>query len=370
MSLRRVVHLVEDLGMGGLERIVQTLARNADRRRFEVEVVCARGGGALAPEIEAAGTRVRILGLRSYYPGEILKAARSLRRMRPEVVHSHGHFAGVVARAASVMAGIPVVIHHLHTLDGSLRERHLLVERWLARSTSRILCCSRAVEQDAVDRMHLPRERLLTIHNGIDPPPAAGRDEARIRLDRPDPPVLGCVGSLSPHKGQTTLLRACARLAAGDGPRSIVLVGEGSERSRLETLSLELGLGPRVTFLGQRSDARSLLPAFDLVVVPSIEREGLGLVALEAMDAGVPVVASRLGGLPEAVDEGRTGFLVPPGDAAALAEAILRVLRLPDRGRSLGEAARWRVEAEFRAATMARRVETVYEEALDERRAA
>jgi glycosyltransferase involved in cell wall biosynthesis len=370
VSLRRVTHVVEDLGLGGLERIVQSLVRNVDRRRFEVEVVCARRGGALVQEIDAMGTRVRVLGLRSYYPREILKAARGLRLTRPQVIHSHGHFAGVVARAAAVLAGVPALVHHLHTLDDTLRERHLILERWLARSTSRILCCSRAVERYAHDRMRLPPERLLTIHNGIDPPPASGRDEARARLDRPAPPVLGCVGGLSPHKGQAVLLRACALLSGGDGPRSIVLVGEGTERGRLEALSRELGLRERVAFLGERADARSLLPAFDLVVVPSVVREGLGLAALEAMDAGVPVVASSLGGLPEVVDEGRTGFLVPPGDPGALAQAILRVLRLPDRGSSLGEAARWRVEAEFRAAAMAKRVEAVYQEALHERRAA
>ena len=129
-------------------------------------------------------------------------------------------------------------------------------------------------------------------------------------------------------------------------------------------------MASRVVFLGARPDVRRLLPAFDLVVVPSVEREGLGLAALEAMDAGRPVVATRVGGLPEAIEDGRTGLLVPPRDAAALGGAIRSVLARPDAGRSFGEAGRLRVAALFRAREMARRVESVYEEALGERRAA
>ncbi len=370
MRRARIVHLVEALGLGGLERIVQGLARHADRRRFEVEVICASRSGALADEIQAAGTPVRTLGIASYFPADVLRAARSLRRAAPDVVHSHGHFAGVVGRAASVCAGVPAVVHHLHTIDTTLRPRHLRLERWLARATDRILCCSRAVERHAADVIRLPKRLLLTIHNGIDPAPATGREAALDLLGRPAPPLVGCLGSLAPHKGQGVLLRACALLPPGLAPGTIVLIGEGPERQSLARIADEQRIGDRVLFLGARSDARTLLPGLDLVVVPSLDREGLGLAALEAMDAACPVVASRVGGLAEVVDDGRTGFLVPPDDPVALATAIRRVLERPDRGRGLGEAGRWRVEAEFRAATMARRVEEVYEEALHARRAA
>ncbi len=373
MSALRIAHLVEGLEIGGLERVVQTLVRHADRRRYQVEVIALSRGGPLAGEIEAGGTPVRILGLHSYYPADILRAARALRSpCTPHLVHSHGYFAGALGRAAAVWAGIPATIHHLHTLDTSLRVHHRHFERLLARVTNRIVCCSRAVETFAAEVHGLPRALLVTIPNGIDPAPVMERDAARELLgDEPSAaPVIGCIGGLNPHKGQDVLLRACARLGPSFVPGTVVFIGDGPERPRLERLVESLGLSGKVRFLGRRSDVRRLLPAFDLVVVPSVAREGLGLAALEAMDAARPVIASRVGGLAEVIEDGRTGVLVPPGDPAALAGAILSILDRPDRGRALGEAARWRVESEFRATRMTRRVEAIYEEALHERRAA
>jgi glycosyltransferase involved in cell wall biosynthesis len=183
-------------------------------------------------------------------------------------------------------------------------------------------------------------------------------------------PIVGCVGGLSRHKGQLILMHAAGQLSGGPPSPTLVLVGEGPERPRLESEAVTLQGRVRVVFAGERPDARALLPAFDLLVAPSIEREGFGLAALEGMDAGLPVIASRLGGLPEAVEDGRTGLLVPPGDVRALSLAIGRLLASPAERRALGAAGKRRVESRFRAASMTRRVESVYEEVLSERRAA
>jgi glycosyltransferase involved in cell wall biosynthesis len=370
MSAVGVVHLVEALGVGGLERVVQSLSRHADPRRYRVEVVCAARGGPLAEEIEEAGTPVRLLGAGSYYPRDILRLARLLKGLAPHVVHSHGHFAGVLGRAAAWWAGVPVLIHHLHTTDTTLRDRHRRLERLLARVTRRVVCCSRAVERHALLDLGLDKGLTITVLNGIDPAPMAGAEEAHRLLGRPARPIVGCVGGLSRHKGQEHLVRAFAALPERLRSGTLALVGDGPGRAHLEEMVAALGLRGRVLFLGERRDARRLLPAFDVVAVPSVCREGLGLAALEAMDAARPVVATRVGGLPEVVEEGRTGLLVDPASPAALAAGLRDVLERPDLGRSLGEAGRRRVEAHFRAATMARRVESIYEEALHARRAA
>jgi glycosyltransferase involved in cell wall biosynthesis len=368
----RVVHLVEDLGLGGLERVVQSLARRADARRYSVEVLCATRGGPLRAALEAEQIRVTVAGAPGYYPSGVLQIARILQERQADVLHSHGHVAGVVGRLASFWCRVPVVVHHLHTLDTTLRPRHRRLERLLALSafTSRIICCSGAVARHATRDLGLPERLITTIHNGIDPPPPGGREQALRTLGHPTPPLLGCVGSLQPHKGQRVLIEALGRLPAEIGPVTVVLVGEGPDRSCLEAQARRLGDRHRVLFVGATLEARALLPAFDLVVMPSVGREGLGLVALEAMDAARPVVASDLDGLPEAVVSGETGLLVPPGNAALLAGAIGDILSRPDRGAALGAAGRRRVEAEFRAETMAARVEAVYEEAFRERRAA
>ena len=144
-SRPKVVHLVEALGLGGIERLVQSLARHAEAAR--VEVICATRGGPVAAEIEAQGTAVRSLGLGSYYPWAVRSTARALRRAGADLVHSHGHFAGVLGRAAAWWAGVPAAVHHLHTIDTTLGARHRSLERFLARGTSRVICCSAALRR-------------------------------------------------------------------------------------------------------------------------------------------------------------------------------------------------------------------------------
>ncbi|MFQ5876159.1 MAG: glycosyltransferase [Acidobacteriota bacterium] len=369
MRALRVVHLVESLDLGGIERIVVNLVRRAGAA-VRVEVVCAARGGELLDEIEASGVRTRVLGLASYYPGAILRTALALRALRPDLVHSHGHFAGVLGRAAAWCGRAPRVIHHVHTIDTTLAPRHLRLERALARLTSMAVCCSRAVEEHARADLGLPGSRTLTVPNGIEPPPPVGAEQARALLDHPRGPVIGCVGSLAPHKGQATLLQALSLLPSDLGPGTLVLVGDGEERRRLAALAGRCARSWGVRFLGRRGDARRLLPALDLAVVPSLGREGFSLSAVEAMDASIPVVASRIGGLPEVVEDGRTGLLVAPGDPEALAWGMATVLRRPDRGRAFGLAGRARVERLFRAEAMARRIASLYEEVLGDGRAA
>jgi glycosyltransferase involved in cell wall biosynthesis len=370
MSAPRVAHLVEALGLGGLERVVQSLAGHARARGLGVDILCAVRGGPVADEIEAAGTPVRVLGVTGYRPRDILKVARVFEELRPDVVHSHGHFAGVLGRVAAWWAGVPIAVHHLHTTDSTLRGRHRRLERFLARLSHRVICCSRAVADHAHRDLGIPETVLLVVPNGIDPPPAVGRGEALERLGRPAQPIIGCVGSLTPHKGQAVLLRAVQQLSHDRPLPTVVLVGDGPERASLESLATQGTGAVNVLFLGERRDARSLLPAFDILAVPSIGREGFGLSALEAMDAGVPVIASRLGGLPEVVDDGRTGVLVPPGEPAALAAALASLLEHPERQRTLGAEGKRRVSERFRAARQAEQIENLYEEAIHARRAA
>jgi glycosyltransferase involved in cell wall biosynthesis len=364
MKRIRVVHVVEALGLGGLERMVALLARGA-APRFAVEVIALAGGGRVADEMEADGTLVRRLALPNYYPGSVLRAARALVTARPDVVHTHGHFAGVAGRLAARLVGLPVIVHHLHTHDTTLARRHRRLERLLGRLSRRVICCSEAVAAHARGDLGLPERLLEVVRNGIEAAPEATRDEALRRLGQPSPPLIGCVGALAPHKGHAILLHAFAALPEAAGRGTLLLAGDGAERPRLETLAGDLGIASRTLFLGERADIRALLPALDLLVAPSIGREGLGVAVLEGMDAGLPIVAARVGGLPEIVADGRTGLLVAEGDSGAFAAAIAALLLDPGWARALGAAGRARVEAEFRAAAMVRRIESIYEVALD-----
>lgn len=370
MSRVRVLHVVEALGLGGLEQVVLSLARHASAE-FTAEVLALSGGGPIEAALQAAGVRVRRLALRDYYPGSVLRAARAVRAAGPDVIHTHGHFAGVAGRLAARLAGVRTLVHHLHTCDASLRPRHRRLERLLARATRRIVCCSEAVARHARADLGAPEEIAVVVRNGIDPAPAVSREEALRLLPSGLPaPIVGCVGGLAPHKGQAVLLDAWAALPPSLRRGTLLFAGDGAERQALEAQAERLGLAPSVRFLGLRADVRSFLPAIDLLVAPSIGREGLGVAVLEAMDAGRPVIASRTGGLPEAIEEGTTGLLVPERDPQALAAAMAVLLADETRRTTLGAAGRVRVEREFRAAPMTRRIEAVYAAALEEKRAA
>lgn len=362
-----MVHVVEALEMGGLERVVETLARLASPR-FPSAVLALARDGQIAETLRRSGVPVRCLNLRDYYPGSVVRVARALRASGADLAHTHGHFAGVAGRLAARLLGLPTVLHHLHTTDPTLRRRHIRLERLLGRGTHRVLCCSSAVAEHATRVLQLPAARLEVVWNGIEAAPIVEAATARRRIGDPPPPLVGCVGSLTRHKGQAVLLRAFASLPAPLRRGTLVLVGEGDERRTLEALAAELGMSDRVLLTGARADVRGLLPGFDLLVAPSIDREGLGVAVLEGMDAGLPVVASRIGGLPEAIEENVTGLLVPAGDVDALRDAMAAILEDPARGEALGTSGRARVAAHFRAADMIRRIESIYEVALEETR--
>jgi len=355
---RRVVHLVESLGRGGLERVVELLATGFEPERWDVRVLTLCGDGAVAERLRDRGVEVGRAHCRpALRPGAVRRLARQLAALEADVVHGHGYLAGALARLAGWRAGAACRVSHRHTTDEGERLRHRFVERALSR-LGRTVCCSEAVRSRMVLEVGSDPLRTEVVYNGV---PLA------VPVPRPpgQPPTLLTVASLRGLKGHRVLLEACARLAAREVRFRVQLAGDGPEREYLERITAALGLSGTVRFLGERDDVPALMARADVFVLPTTGREGLGISALEAMAAGLPVVASRVGGLPEIVSNGRTGCLVPPGDAAALEGAIHDLLSNPDRARSLGQEGRRRVERDFSARAMVRNVETVYRRDLE-----
>jgi glycosyltransferase involved in cell wall biosynthesis len=278
---------------------------------------------------------------------------RALRRLRPDVLHHnlrHPYACQYALAAGLATRGVRVVaVEHrpVPAADG--------LQRLLKRLTSRRLAAHVAVSDSSareVERLAgLPDGSVRTIHNGLAPVAPSPR--------RGDGTLLGAAGRFVPQKGFDVLLRALAELPQA----SLLLVGDGPERPRLERLVAELGLGDRVERAGWRPDAARLLATVDAVVVPS-RAEPFGLVALEAMGAGVPVVASDVDGLAEVVTDGETGLLVPPDDPRGLAEAIARVLVDRDLGRSLGDRGREAAATRFSRERMTGAFEELYRAVL------
>ncbi|MEW6428720.1 MAG: glycosyltransferase [Thermodesulfobacteriota bacterium] len=345
MEKLRVLQLTERLDVGGLEQVIATIATGLDRNRYDSGVWALAGGGAMADRIRERGCPVRILRCDTYHGVRpILALARQLRQAAPHIVHTHGYFAGTAGRIAAKIAGVPVLVHHVHSTNSQYRRRNLLMERGLGRITAAVLCCSAAVAAFVREREGIAAARTQVLPNGIAPPPAPVAQEeflADFGLAADDQ-VVFCVASLQPHKGQAALLRATAAVAGRHPRLRLVLIGAGPLDGDLQRLARQLGLGGRVVFAGLRTDVRRLLPHGCCLVLPSTVREGMGIAVIEAMAAGLAAIGSRLGGIPEVIEENGSGLLCEPGDVPGLAAALDRLLgdgrlrrRFGDRGREL-----------------------------------
>ena len=360
----KVVHLVIGGDVAGGQLVALQLAR-ALRERGHEAVFVSPGPGEFLALAEGEGFRTRVLPLGGALDVRALTRLRAfLRAERADVLHTHAHFSlNVLGRVAGRLAGARVVAHmhiaNVFRAGGVGRRAQVALDNATARLCSRIVAVSEATRDSLVEQGY-PAGRVVVVHNGIAPaePVAPRRPEGA-----PDgSPLLLHVGRLAPVKGQRELIEALARLRRTDA--LAVLAGKdlergGSYQRELEALAAELGVPERVVFAGYRDDVPALLAAADVFVLPSFA-EGLPLTVLEAMAAARPVVASRAGGTPEAVVDGETGMLVPPGDVRALADALDELLADPERARRLGEAGKRRVEERFSAAAMTDRALAVY----------
>jgi glycosyltransferase involved in cell wall biosynthesis len=366
---RHVAHMIGSLHTGGAERALINVLLAADRKDFRYTVICLGYRGELAPVLEAAGIPVHVMRIRHrHLLVSIPRLARWLRRENVVVVHAHMYWAGLWGRLAGRLAGVPVLMTTEHGPDLWKGPQHIAFDRLLTRWTARHI----AVAQDGLElrlrRERVRPDRIVLIPNGV-AIPAVCRDPNRSRLARqefglaPDTPVIGSVGRLVPEKGYVHMLEAL-KLARVELPGLRWLaIGDGPLRQELAARTTEMGLDDAVIWAGLRTDIDLLLEAMDLWVMSSVS-EGLPVALLEAMAAACPIVATQVGGIPEAVSDGREAMLVPSLDPAALAGAIVELLRNPARARELGHAARARAEAQYSIGSVVRKVEDIYREEL------
>jgi glycosyltransferase involved in cell wall biosynthesis len=343
-----VLHVDSAAGWRGGQNQVLLTAQGMAARGHRVALAC-RSGGTLESRARAAGLEVHGLPLR----GDLsLRASAGLagilRRARPEVLHLHDpHAVGAGLLAAA--AAPPVRVMATRRVDFPLRGA---LSRWKYRSCRGVIAASRSIA-DVLDADGIPAERVRVVYEGVpDRPPLPGGREALAALGVPDGcPVVGNVAALTDHKDHATLIEAAARVRARLPEARFVCIGEGELRPRLEALCRERGLGDRWIFAGFREDLDRLIPAFTVFCLSS-HMEGLGTSLLDAMAFARPVVATAAGGIPEAVEDGVTGRVVPVRDPAALADALVETLDDAARARALGDAGRRRFEQRFTADRM------------------
>ncbi|MBI2178075.1 MAG: glycosyltransferase family 4 protein, partial [Candidatus Tectomicrobia bacterium] len=375
----RVLHIITRLDRGGSAD--NTLLSCIGQRRRGHEVVLAAGLGLteespMRPEAESEGVQlVRIPSLiRAVHPVKDAVALRACWRLirggRFDLVHTHTSKAGILGRLAARLAGGCRVVHtpHGHVFYGYFgpwkTRLFIWAERLMARWTDAIVTLTdREAEEHLALGVGRPSQ-FVTIFSGIPlpgPKARAGTGPSRRRaLGLPaEGALVGSVGRLDPIKGHGLLIQAFALLGDRHPGARLILIGEGEKREEYQALARELGVAEGVRFMGWRDDVGDLLEELDLFAFPS-RNEGMGRAAVEAMAAGLAVVAARTGGLPAVVREEETGLLVPPGDAAALSAAIGRLLARPEERRAMGEAGR-RLAQAYSAERMCEKIEALYQ---------
>jgi glycosyltransferase involved in cell wall biosynthesis len=368
-----IAHGVLSLDVGGLERIVVSLARAAVGRGHRVTVVCVERPGQLAGEAEAAGAAVVSLGKPAgRLPEFVEKAGRVLDELRPDVVHTHQIGAAWYLGRAARRLGIPV----LHTEHGNHFAR---TRKWGEAVRTRLLyyqsvgfidrfCCVSPEIGSAVTRWWtVPRGKVEVVPNGLPtdgradlPPPEAVRESLGIPLNAP---VVGTVGRLTEVKRQDVMIRAVGRLRQRLPDVRLLLVGDGPERSKLEALARDLGLADRVHFAGYQPCPEQFLRAMDVFCLTS-RTEGFPVALLEAWLAGVPTVCTAVGGIPAVVTQGEDGLLIPPGDEDALLEALSRLFNDRTARDRLGRAGEQTVRVRYTLDRMADAYEARYRSLL------
>lgn len=348
MTRMRILHVIESLEFGGAEKVVVELA-NSMAGRCDIGICCVKRTGELAqlldPRIEVnclekgAGNHI----------GTPFEIAQRMRTGRFDVVHSHGWGVYLEAALGALLGRARVLVHTVHgnylAYPPGMRSRakvflrHVL-EHVFSYAHSCIVTVSDAIQRYVRADMHIPSSRLMTIHNGISDErlPRAGGAADGVRFIS--------VGRLAEVKNYPMLLRAFARLLRENPRCRLQLVGDGLQRAALESLARELGIAGQVSFPGFQVEVGPLLARADVFVLSS-RYEGISIALLEAMRAGLPAIATRVGGMAETILDGETGVLVPDDDEQAMAAAMLRLAAMPAERERMGGNAYAHLQRQF-----------------------
>ncbi|MCR4295715.1 MAG: glycosyltransferase family 4 protein [Elusimicrobia bacterium] len=371
----KVAHLVTRLDLGGAQQNTLHTVRHLDRELFEPVLICGRGG--LLDEETKGDASVRTVFVeslqRDIHPFVDLLALLELTKVllaeKPDILHTHSSKAGILGRLAAALAGVPVVVHTYHGFGfhdrqpPSVKGLYVFLERLCARFTDALIFVSRAnVDYAAAHGIARPEEAVL-IRSGVAlaglPAPV---DAAKLKMSAGvgmHKPLVVSIGNLKPQKNVADLLEAAALTLKAVPEARFVFIGDGPQRRALEARAFALGLNDRFIFLGWRRDAAQWLAAADVFVMSSLW-EGLPRALVEAMKTGKPAVCYATDGVVDLIKNGENGFMVEPGDHAALAARIAELLEDEPLRRRLGEAAAASIGPEFDIDGMVRAQEALY----------
>lgn len=361
----RLLQIIPSLDRSGAEKQLTLLATRLPPE-FDTHVCALTRSGPYEKVLRAAGVEVTVIGKSlKLDPVAWWKLKRHIATLRPDLVHCWLFAANSYGRAAAFAAAVPRIVAGERCVDPWKRWHELAIDRRLARRTDAIVVNSSGV-RDFYVRHGLPAEKFVVIPNGIAPTeePRTDRGEVLAELALPsDARLIGAVGRLWPQKRVKDLIWACDLLKVIRDDVHLLIIGDGPHRARLEHYTRQVRIEDKVHFLGHRADVPRLMPHFDMLWLGS-EYEGLPNAVMEAMAAGVPVVATDISGNRDLVVEGETGFLVPVGDRAAFARQTRKLLEDSDLARRFGAAGRQRILSDFSVERMVDRHAALYRELL------
>ena len=367
----RVVTLVGGVGVtGGAERLAREIVTRLDPDRFDRTLCVSRwpddridpeAASAAVAELEASGVRFLGLHRRNTLDFAGWRPLYELLRSGTDVLHAHLFGSNVWAAIVGTAARTPAIVAHEHTWSFQGQPvRKLLDRRLIAARSDAFLAVSELDRRRMTEIERIDPGKVIFVPNGIPGRPAGdGRIGERLGIDV-DGPVIGTVCVLRPQKALTVLIDAAALLVERHPGLKVVIVGHGPQQPELERRIAELGLERTVVLAGHRDDVPDLIRGFDVAVCSS-DFEGTPLSVLEYMQTGLPIVATRVGGIPDIIEDGGQGLLVEPRDPAGLAAAVERLLGEPGLAARLGSSARERQHAEFDIDVTVRAIERIYE---------
>ena len=372
--LPRVLLFTDSFRRGGTERQFVRLVRGLDRNQYDILIACLQRRGPLLSEVESLGVSIVEFPINSLYNFRAAKLfvqlVRFLHREHVQIVHAFDFYTSVFAVPAARIAGVPVVLASRRDLLNLRSLWQQRVIRIAGRLATGVVVNSRAAGRDLGSLKSGSRRRIDVLPNCIDlqefePRLSSGEVRRELGLSARSI-VIGALGNLRPEKDLETFLRAARVVLDAIPSAKFLVIGDGPAGNKLKLLAHDLHLSESVHFLGERSDVPDLLAALDILVMSSYS-ESLPNAVLEAMAMAKPVVATNVGGIPELVAEGETGFLVPPRNPMAIADRVLSLCRDSGRRLQMGRAARARVESNFTAQDLAARLEGIYDRSLRER---
>lgn len=370
MGLRRekmsVLYLSTSSGPGGAERVISNLASSLDPDRYRA-ILCLFRPGWIQERSEGRGVRTYVIPTHGMTDWRwALQFKRLLRQERVDLIHAHEFDANVQGAFVAALSGIPLVatVHGKNYFWEKLRRR--LAYRWVSRRAT-MVAVSQNLKEFIIEKVGISPDRLRVVYNGVDALPyceEADVNQFRRELGLPEnDQIVGVVGNLYPVKGHQYLIEGIPAVLQKCPNTSFVFAGRGQLETELKEQVQRLGLDKRVHFLGLRQDIPRILALLDVFVLPSLS-EGLSMAILEAMIAGKPVVATQVGGNPELVLDGETGFLVPPRDSQALASSLVTLLTNKQQAVQFAEKGKRRAEGQFSLGTMVHAYQTLYDECL------